>query len=142
MKAGPASVRLPNAVAFSSSSSESDPASYSGRDRLLTGIICSFELVMTWSSSLSLSSYSSWLLVLVCLGSRMTCTGPRTALRLRARGSCWTRRPVVTISSPIELNEEEDGWEEISTQDSVKSSSTFCGVDADKSEISPSFRSR
>ena len=63
MKAGsPASVLLPKAVAFSSSSSESDPASYSGRetvDNLVGGRICSFELVMTWSSSLSLSSYSS-----------------------------------------------------------------------------------
>lgn len=41
---GSASVRLPSAVAFSSSS-ESDSASYSGLDG--TGMICSFELVMT-----------------------------------------------------------------------------------------------
>lgn len=32
--------------------------------------------------------------------------------------SCWTRSPVVTISSPIEEREEEDGWEDISTQES------------------------
>jgi len=42
---------------------------------------------------------------------------------------------VVTISSPIEDNEEEDGCEEISTQDSVVSSSAFCKVDADRSEL-------
>jgi hypothetical protein len=69
VKAGcPASVLLPKAVAFSSSSSESEPASYSGCetvDSLVVGMgmTCSLELVITWSSSLSLSSYSSWLLV-------------------------------------------------------------------------------
>ena len=36
---------------------------------------------------------------------------------MRRRGCGCTRRPVVTISSPMEEREEE-GWEEISTQDS------------------------
>jgi hypothetical protein len=115
---GPSSVRLPSAVAFSSSSSESEPASYSTLGILLAGTICSFELVMTRSSSLSLSSYSSWLLVLVCRASRLMCDGPATLRRLRELGSCCTRRPVVTISSPIEEREDEDGCEAISTQDS------------------------
>lgn len=58
-----ACVLRPNAVAFSSSSSESDPALiwYSGLDIDILGgdDICSFEDVMILSSSLSLSSYSS-----------------------------------------------------------------------------------
>lgn len=118
MNAGPGSVRLPSAVAFSSSSeSESDSASYSGLVSVIwvDCAMCSFELVMTWSSSLSLSSYSSWLLVPVCKG----CEAPGCALlRLRVSDTWCTRRPVVTISSPREDSEEEDGCEDISTHDS------------------------
>ncbi len=117
MKVG--SVRRPKAVACSSSSSESEPLSYGdGPGRVAAETICSLLLVMTPSSSLSLSlsSYSSWLLVLACLASRM--------LREVVAFCCWRRRrweirsPVVTTSSPTEDREEEDGWEEISTQDS------------------------
>jgi hypothetical protein len=115
VKAG--SVRLPRAVAFSSSSSE-DSASYCWDGDIRVGGIISFEELRTRSSSLSLSSYSSWLLVLVCLAARPICEGAWTRRRLRVLESCATRRPVVTISSPIEESEEEEGWEDISTQDS------------------------
>lgn len=85
-------------------------------------MLCSFELVITWSSSLSLSlsSYSSWLLVPVCLvSSPMGDGAPGCILRLRrVFESFCTRRPVVTISSPIEDREDEEGCDDISTQDS------------------------
>lgn len=45
--------------------------------------------------------------------------GPTTLRRLLVLGSCCTRRPVVTISSPIEDREDEEGCEAISTQDSI-----------------------
>jgi hypothetical protein len=48
-----------------------------------------------------------------------------TRRRPRVFGSCWTRRPVVTISSPTEDREEEEGWEDISTHDSATVSGGF-----------------
>jgi hypothetical protein len=115
------SVRLPKAVPFPSSSSSSDSASYiSCADTLTGGEICSVEIVITGSSSLSLSSYSSWLLVLLCLFPNVVCDGPAARLRRRGLGACDTRNPVVTISSPIEESDDEDGSDDISTQDSAR----------------------
>lgn len=45
--------------------------------------------------------------------------GPGTRRLLRELGSCCTRKPVVTISSPMEDKEEEDCCEDISTHDSA-----------------------
>lgn len=113
------SVRLPRAVAFSLYSSESDPASYSCLVSLMgDAASCSFELVITRSDSLSLSSYSSWLLVPACLVSTAMTEVTGALRRRRGMASCWTRSPVVTISSPMEEREEEEGWEDISTQES------------------------
>jgi hypothetical protein len=59
--------------------------------------------------------------VLVCLFAKAMCGGKPAGMRRRLRvlGSCCTRSPVVTISSPMEDRDEDDGWEEISTQDSI-----------------------
>ena len=46
------------------------------------------------------------------------CCGTPATRRLLCELECCTRRPVVTISSPIEEREEEDGCEAISTHDS------------------------
>lgn len=102
---------IPRAVAFSSSSSSSDsePPSYgcrSGGGRRV-GEIFSLELLKTWSSSLSVSSYSSWLLVPSFRAARASCDGRLAPLR-RRRSFC-TRRPVVTISSPMDESEDDDG---------------------------------
>lgn len=119
MKIGSAgSVRLPKAVAFSLYSSESEPVSYSCLVSRMGDVRCSLELLITRSDSLSLSSYSSWLLVPACLVSRARDDAPGALRRRLGVDSCWTRSPVVTISSPIEEREEEDGWEDISTQES------------------------
>lgn len=81
------------------------------------------EEVMTRSDSLSLSSYSSWLLVQPMLEERaIMCSadgapGLATLLR-RCRGSCCTRSPVVTISSFADDSEEDEGCELISTHES------------------------
>lgn len=83
------------------------------------------EDVMTRSDSLSLSSYSSWLLVPSASEARVVmCSvegapGLTTLLRLRL-GVCCTRKPVVTTSSLAEDKEEEDGWELISTHESAE----------------------
>jgi hypothetical protein len=81
----------------------------------------SLELVRSRSSEEdSDSSYSSWLLVLRW---RATCeirdADAAGCRRLRRIFWDWTRRPVVITSLSIEDREEEDGWEEISTQDSA-----------------------
>lgn len=74
------------------------------------------------SSSLSLSSYSSWLLLapdeVAC---RLSCERPRCDKRRlrRAWEACRTRRPVVTISSVlVEERDEDEGCDESSIQDS------------------------
>lgn len=121
------------AVRFSSSSSvASDADDRAAGLRMLSSGNPSFEDVMTLSDSLSLSSYSSWLLVPPILGALLVmfkwvgAVGRNRRLR-RAFESCCTRRPVVTISSAIEESEEEDGWEEISIQEStVKLSARLC----------------
>jgi hypothetical protein len=82
--------------------------------------MCSVDIANTGSSSLSLSSYSSWLLVLLCLFPNVVCDGPAARLRRRGLGACDTRNPVVTISSPMEESDDEDGSEDISTQDSAR----------------------
>lgn len=76
--------------------------------------------------------------MLVCRASKVIGNGPGPRRLLRELGSCWTRRPVVTISSPMEDKEEEEGCEDISTQDSTLLSWTF-GPDG---KCSPSFRRR
>jgi hypothetical protein len=78
--------------------------------------------------------------VLVCRASRLRCDGAPgcTRRRLRVLESCRTRRPVVTISSPIEEREDEEGWEEISTQDSRAVSK----LPKKGSAVLPSLRSR
>lgn len=90
---------------------------------------CSFEEVITLSDSLSLSSYSSWLLLppparwLTPVWKRP----PRSRLFLLYRfESCWTVRPVVTISSVAEDREDEDGLELRSIQDS-RATMLACG---------------
>jgi len=90
---------------------------------------CSFEEVITLSDSLSLSSYSSWLLLppparwLTPVWKRP----PRSRLFLLYKfESCWTVRPVVTISSVAEDREDEDGLELRSIQDSSE-----CCLDSD-----------
>ena len=52
----------------------------------------------------------------------LRCVGaPRRDFRLRRlRESGCTRRPVVTISSATEESEDDEGWDEISTQESSK----------------------
>lgn len=82
------------------------------------------EEVMTRSDSLSLSSYSSWLLTPPALDVRATvcrlegAPGRATLLR-RGRGSCCTRKPVVTISSLFaDDSEEDEGCELISIHES------------------------
>lgn len=82
----------------------------------------SFEEVMTRSDSLSLSSYSSWLLpppALVALYPVPITNWPVVRARRRRckLESCWTRRPVVMISLSAEEREEEDCREAISIHD-------------------------
>lgn len=83
--------------------------------------IFSFELVRTRSSEEdSDSSYSSWLLVLCWATTwemRDTPGGP--CRRPRRKLVDWTRNPAVTISLSMEDKDEDDGWDDISTQDSV-----------------------
>lgn len=94
----------------------------SRRDRV---IISSFELLKTRSDSLSLSSYSSWLLPgpLWGAGERSlidpTEVPCRDERRLRRLGS--TRRPVVIISSLVVADdvEEVEGCDETSIQEST-----------------------
>lgn len=86
-------VLLPNAVAFSSSSSSEEAPCISGcgiLKRRVAGVTRSFDRAMTWSSSLSLSSYSSWLLLVVCLLSIFIRDGtpPCTRRRLWEFESC------------------------------------------------------
>jgi len=77
---------------------------------------------MILSDSLSLSSYSSWLLppALEARGPIWMCIGPfcRSRLRRRALESCWTRKPVVMISSFADDKEEDEGCDDSSTQES------------------------
>lgn len=84
----------------------------------------SFDEVNTRSDSLSLSSYSSWLLPPPALAARYPV--PMTnwpVLRARRRRwrleSCWTRRPVVMISSLVEEREDEEGPDAISIHEPV-----------------------
>ncbi len=126
----------PRAVAFSSSSSSSsrglEDAPSEADEVCVTGLMSSrervsmfsFELVMMRSDSLSLSSYSSWLLVPVALKRRMGSPGGRGSLRSKRRllRPCWstcTRIPFRSRSSAAEEREEDEGWEAISIQDSV-----------------------
>jgi hypothetical protein len=87
----------------------------------------SFEDVITLSDSLSLSSYSSWLLFspafeTLCPVATENCPPPRARLgRLCRFESCWTVRPVVMISSATDDREAEDGQDPISTHDSRES---------------------
>lgn len=80
---------------------------------------------MTLSDSLSLSSYSSWLLfppafVTRCPVPMLNWPPPLERLgRLWMFESCCTVRPVVMISSAAEESEAEDGPEPISTHDSA-----------------------
>lgn len=78
---------------------------------------------MTRSDSLSLSSYSSWLLppALVGRSDMSACVGARDRRRRLRRlfESCCTRRPVVTISSVADDKDDEEGCEETSIHDSV-----------------------
>jgi hypothetical protein len=122
----------PRAVAFPSSSlSESVSTTADAltavcwRSRFAEGCIASVELVMTRSSSLSDSSYSSWLLVAPpCDAGWPTIKEPgmgcccRDRLRLGGYKLLPTLNPVVTISSPIDDNDDDDGCEDTSTQDS------------------------
>lgn len=89
--------------------------------------MASFEEVMTRSDSLSLSSYSSWLLpppptpvLVVRYPVPITnCPVLRERRLLLCRfESCCTLKPVVIISSATEESEDEDGLEPISTHDS------------------------
>lgn len=87
----------------------------------------SFEDVITLSDSLSLSSYSSWLLfpppALVTRYPVPIRNWPVLRERLRRRWrleSCWTLSPVVMISSAAEDSEEEDGLDSISIHDSER----------------------
>ena len=78
---------------------------------------------MTLSDSLSLSSYSSWLLLppptLVTRWPVPIWNPPRGRLCLLCRfESCWTVSPVVMISSAAEDSEDEDGSDVRSIQDS------------------------
>lgn len=79
---------------------------------------------MILSDSLSLSSYSSWLLPprLRSRGAvyRWSMVARRCRRRRRVLESCWTRSPSVMISSAIDDSEEEDGWEETSIHDSMR----------------------
>ena len=122
----------PRAVAFSSPSlSESvsiaEPLGGScWRRWFAAGCIASVELVMTRSSSLSVSSYSSWLLVAPLwlagwptineAGMGRCCCCDR--LRLGGYELLPTLRPVVTMSSPMDDRDDDDGCEATSTQDS------------------------
>lgn len=112
------SLTRPRAVEFSSSSSsESAPSEASDVVRRITGFgwleMSSFELFMTRSDSLSLSSYSSWLLPAVLIRREGMLPEGRFCVRRRRRivlESCWTRRPVVTTSSAAaEESEDDDG---------------------------------
>ncbi len=127
---------FPRAVA-SSSSSESElmagpMAVCCAASRGLGASMFSAELVITWSSSLSVSSYSSWLLVCPCAAEwaaiRLDCDEPaawcgccfcKRRFRLGPRAWLPTRRPVVIISSPMDEREDDDGWDAISTHDSA-----------------------
>jgi hypothetical protein len=83
---------------------------------------------MTLSDSLSLSSYSSWLLFppaceTLCPVPMENWPPPRVRLgRLCRFESCWTVRPVVMISSVAEESEADDGPDPISTHDSIQAS--------------------
>lgn len=98
------------------------------------GLMASFEDVMTRSDSLSLSSYSSWLLPPPPLVARYPVPMTNWPV-LRARRlllctleSCCTLRPVVMISSAAEESDDDDGLESISTHDS----SDCCCDDIDR----------
>lgn len=125
-------------MAFSSSSSSSlsDRVSEDATDcGLRDGSSClsgerpiaSFEDVMTRSDSLSLSSYSSWLLfppavVILCPVPIENWPPPRERLfcRLCSVESCCTVRPVVIISSFTEDKDVDEGPDAISIHDSVQ----------------------
>lgn len=88
--------------------------------------MASFEDVMTRSDSLSLSSYSSWLLFppaaeILYPVPIENWPPPRERLfcRLCIFESCCTVRPVVMISSVAEDKEVEEGPDAISIHDSV-----------------------
>lgn len=120
---------MPSAVPSSSSSSSSSD----GGGKCISCLICclgetcpkegmcSFELVRTRSSEEdSDSSYSSWLLVLRWAASwemRDAPAGP--CRRPRRKLDDCTRNPAVTISLSMEDKDEDDGWDDISTHDSV-----------------------
>lgn len=128
MKAG-STVATPRAVAFSSSSSWSSPCSdaeETGADGLTPSEECcskaSFELVIIRSDSLSLSSYSSWLLPVVLVDRICGPWGSDTVLvkRRLLRGSCCGRKAGGTTSSvAADEREDEEGREATSIQDSA-----------------------
>lgn len=119
----------PSAVPSSSSSSSS---SDEGDGKWMSCVMCrrgemrpvgmfSVELVSRPSSQEEEdSSYSSWLLVL-CWRAAWGMREVEEVGRRRVRRMCWDwmRRPVVMTSLSMEEREEEEGCEEISTQDSV-----------------------
>ena len=84
----------------------------------------SFELVMIRSDSLSLSSYSSWLLPPVALRRRSGIPGAAGPVltNLRLLRPCWPnctpRARGLVSSAAAEEREEEEGWDETSIQDS------------------------
>ena len=92
-----------------------------GETRPKEGIF-SFELVRTRSSDEdSDSSYSSWLLVLRWAASWVMRDAPAGPCRRpRRKLEDCTRNPAVTISLSMEDKDEDDGWDDISTQDSVR----------------------
>ena len=125
-------VRIPNAVEASSSSSSSsstavEPRNPSvGEGRSASRGKSSLELPIALSDS-SLSSYSSWLLSCAFVDEGGESMAPvvrscncRRRRRRRAEGSCWPWVSRAAVSSPVDESDEEEGWEAISIQESVK----------------------
>jgi hypothetical protein len=120
-------VLVPSAV-------ESSSSSMSAWDRFEPSVsscpvvISSFELLRTLSDSLSLSSYSSWLLP-AALDGRPGSRMPRAMSSCKCLRRRWRRMfeswriwsPVVKISlsPPADDRDEEEGCEEISTHESA-----------------------
>lgn len=118
-------VPIPSAVAFSSQSSESVSGCVIRRDGVDGMLSFSPELVRKWSSSLSVSSYSSWLLE---AAAPTAAAGSASRWLLLLAGRRWlcasrrcrepTLRPVVMTSSPMDESDDDDGCDDISTHDS------------------------
>ena len=148
-KAGKASgawVQIPTAVAVASASSSSSESGIGSRadggalgwktgsgssaEAAAGETRFSVELVRTGSSSLSVSSYSSWLLVPVAGETKVLVrlSGADTATRdtawcsillRRAGAEAGSWRLVMAESSAMEDRDEDDGCDEMSTHDSI-----------------------